>query len=111
MGWDGAGAPGGGTRRGGLDAASHSGAALIDIRSDAAVDQVRAFRMTLREKPTVLQPAPCNALICAYALHLIKLGTYRAHNTPEHDLGAKAKVRPSAFQAQSNSRSMSLDVA
>jgi len=38
--------------RGAPDAVPRSGAALMHIQSDSAVDQIRAFRMTRHEEPT-----------------------------------------------------------
>jgi hypothetical protein len=40
---------------------------LIHIRPDSAVDQLRAFRMSLREKPTVSQTAPLRLTTSSYS--------------------------------------------
>jgi len=42
------------------------------------VDQIQAFRMTLREKPTVLHTCNLNTLTCANDRWNLALGMYRA---------------------------------
>ena len=69
------------TAAAGAPAVPRSGAASIHIRSDSAVDQIRVFRMTLREKPTVLHTGNQNAPICGNSRRDPYLGTYRARSS------------------------------
>jgi hypothetical protein len=55
--------------------AERSGAALIHIRPDSAVDQLRAFRMSLREKPAVSQTAPLTTSSYPCAVQAARGGT------------------------------------
>lgn len=64
--------------RGRSQAEPAAGAALIHIRPNSAVAQIRAFRMSPREKPTVLQTGNLNTLTCANDRWNLAPGMYRA---------------------------------
>ena len=91
----------GGVRGGGATPAPYSISYTGGFGSGSAPDQLRAFRMSLREKPTVSQTAPLRLTTSSYPCAVQAAGgrnaATRVHlpNSPRHHTGTTvAGIRP-----------------